>query len=87
MGIFDLLFPDSSKKIYREDFKRALRQIAELSERERAYAEKAFSSDLSDGLSEFEVKERCRNLMHKSGDNLEPSEVEKIREKLLKYFN
>jgi len=34
----------------------------------------------------FEIKKRCGKLMHKAGDILEPFEVKKIRDKLLKYF-
>lgn len=86
MSIFDLLFPDSGKRIYREDFRKALRQISDLSDKERAYAEEAFGSDLEGGLSEYEIKERCQKLMHKPGDSLESGEVAKIKEKLLKYF-
>lgn len=84
MGIFD--FFDSSKKIYRWDFRKALRQISVLSDKERAYTEKMFESDLEGGLSKFEIAERCRRIMHQPGDILEPGEVEKIKEKLLKYF-
>lgn len=87
MSIFDLLFPGSSKKIYREDFKQTLRKIPELSDDERAYVEQSFANDLEGGLSEFELKERCRRLMYHPGDILESSEVEKIKEKLLSHFS
>lgn len=85
MGLFDLL-GISDKKIHSRDFYKALWRISELSPKERAYIQEVFKDDLKDGLSEFEIKERCRNLLHKSGDLLEPFEVEKVREKLLKYF-
>lgn len=84
MGLFDLLGV-SDKKIHRSNFKRALRQISNLSPKERAYVEEVFKDDLKDGLSAFEVKERCGKIMHKIGDPLEPEEVRKIKEKLLKY--
>jgi len=86
MGIFDLLIPDSSKKIYRKEFKSALYTIPELSSREREYVMKAFDSDLGDGLSKFELQRCCQDLMYKPGDVLESGEVQKIRDKLLKYF-
>ncbi|RLF35503.1 MAG: hypothetical protein DRM99_04510 [Thermoplasmata archaeon] len=86
MGIFDLLFPDPIKKIYYNDFKKALRQIPELSDKERLYVEEVFKNDLKDGLSAWEVKQRCQKLEHKPGDILEPEEVKKIREKLLQLF-
>lgn len=86
MGIFDLLFPDSSKKIYHEDFKKALYQISALSSKEKAYIEDAFKDDLKGGLSKYEIKQRCSELLHKSGDSLDSYEVEQIKNKLLKYF-
>ena len=85
MGIFDLLGV-SSKKIYRDKFRKALRKISELSDKERAYVEEAFKDELKDGLSKFELKERCYKLKHKTGDLLESSEVRKIKEKLLEHF-
>ena len=87
MGIFDLIFPDTNKKIYQDDFKKALRRISELSNEEKDYVERSFSDELKGGLSKFEIKERCRKLMHKTDDSLEPSEVEKVKNKLLKYFD
>ncbi len=86
MGIFDLLGA-SSKKIYREKFRKALQKISELSDKERAYVEEVFKEELGGGLSKFEIEERCRRLKHKAGDILESSEVRKIKEKLLEYFN
>lgn len=87
MWIFDLLgIEGSSKKIYRDKFRKALRKISELSDKEREYVEKAFKKELGGGLSKFEIKERCRKLKHKAGDLLESLEVRKIKEKLLKYF-
>jgi len=86
MGLFDLVFPDSSKKIYSKDFNKALQQISALSPKERAYVKEVFKDDLKGGLSKFEIQKRCSQLMHKAGDSLESSEVRKIREKLLKYF-
>lgn len=85
MGIFDLL-GTSSKKISHKDFNKALYQISALSPKEKAYVKEAFKEELKDGLSKFEIKKRCSQLMHKTGDILEPLEVEKIRDKLLKYF-
>jgi len=87
MGILDLFFPSSSKKIYHKDFKELLRKIPALSDEERAYVERAFSGDLEGGLSKFEIQERCKRLMHKPDDFLEPEEVEKTREKLLRHFS
>jgi len=72
MGLFDLLFPNSSKMIYRDKFREIVRNISELSDKERAYVENAFKNDLQEGLYKFEIKKRCRKLAHKTGDPLEP---------------
>ena len=85
MGIFDLLGA-SSKKVYSRDFKKGLKKISALSPKERTYVEKAFGSELKDGLSKFELERRCRQLKHKTGDPVQPHEVEKIRQKFLKNY-
>lgn len=85
MGIFDLL-GISNKKIYSRDFYKALWQISQLSPKERAYISEVFKNYLKDGLSKSEIQKVCSELMHKPGDLLEPFEVEKVRDKLLKYF-
>jgi len=85
MGLFDLL-GTSSRRIYRDKFRKELRKISDLSDKERAYVEKAFSRELKGGLSKFEINERCRELKYKTGDPLESVEVKKIKEKLLKHF-
>ena len=84
MALF--IFFDTTKKIYRDDFRKALQKISELSDKERTYVRKVFKDDLKDGLSKFEIKKRCGKLKYKTGDLLESSEVRKIKEKLLNYF-
>ncbi len=86
MGIFDIFSSGSDKKIYSKEFRNSLRRIADLSPEERAYIEEAFGKELEEGLSEYELKKRCRELMHKAGDSLEPHEVEQIREKIIKHL-
>jgi len=73
MGLFDLFFPRASKKIYRDKFRKELRKISDLSEKEIAYTEEVFNKDLGNGLSKFEIKKRCQEIKHKTGDILEPS--------------
>ncbi len=85
MGIFDV-FTDTTKKISRSDFEKSLRQIPELSDRERAYVEGVFQSALRDGLSKYELKQEISSLRHNSNDPLDSFEVEKIKKKLLEYF-
>jgi len=85
MSIFDIFF-DSSKKIYRKEFDKALREIPEISDKERAYVKDVFQSALRGGLSKFELEKEIRRLKHKTDDLLDPFEVEKIRKKLMEYF-
>lgn len=81
MGFFS-----SNKKIYRDDFKRALRKISQLSPEERHYVEGVFNDSLKDGLSKYEIEKEISRLKHVSGDPLEPLEVKKIKEKLMGRF-
>lgn len=80
--IFDILFGES-KKIYRKDFNKALRSISDISKQERKYLNEAFKSDLANGLSGYELKQRIAKLRHISNDPLDPHEVEQVRKKLL----
>jgi len=86
MGLFDLFSLGTSKKIYRDKFRKKLRGISDLSDKERAYTEEVFDKEIEGGLSKFEIKKKCKEIKHKTGDILEPSEVEKIKEKLLEHF-
>ena len=80
------LFSSSSKKIYRDDFKEALRKVPQLSHKERSYIEGVFSKPLENGLSEYEVKKEIGRLKHVSGDPLDSFEIEKLKQKLSEYF-
>jgi len=84
MSIFDIF--DTSKKIYREKFDKALRQIPELSDKERAYVKNVFQDSLKGGLSKFELKKEIGRLKYKTDDLLDSFEVEKIKKKLMEYF-
>lgn len=78
------LFFSGSKKIYKEDFKKALRGIPQLSQKERTYVESVFQKSLRGGLSKFELTKEINRLRRNDKDLLEPSEVKKIKEKLSK---
>jgi len=80
-----LFFPNV-KKIYRDDFKKALRKIPQLSPSERAYIEGVFDNSLKDGLSKSEFKKEINQLKHNSNDPLDSFEVEKLKKKLMEYF-
>ncbi|NQV00669.1 MAG: hypothetical protein HQ537_00905 [Parcubacteria group bacterium] len=81
MGFFS-----SSKKIYRDDFKKTLRKIPQLSPNERHYVEGVFSDSLKDGLSEYEMKKEISRLKRVSGDPLDSFEIDKLKKKLLEHF-
>lgn len=85
MSIFDIFF-DSTKKISRADFEKALRKIPELSDKERAYVSGVFQDSLRDGLSKDELKREISQLRHNFNDPLDSFEVEKIKKKLMTYF-
>ncbi len=78
MGLF---FP-SSKKINRDEFKKVLHSIPELSDLERSYVEGVFQNALKDGISKEELKKEINDLRHNYNDPLDPYEVEKLKKKL-----
>lgn len=82
MSIFDF-FTDTTKKIYRREFNRALGKASNLSKEERKYLNEVFKSDLSDGLSEYELKSRISKLRYNTTDTLDSYEIEQVRKKLL----
>ena len=73
---------DSTKKIYREDFKKSIRDIPDLSEKEQTYVKGVFQKSLKGGLTKYEVKREIDRLKHKSKDPLTRREVGKLKEKL-----
>ncbi len=77
------LFFSTTKKIYRDEFKKILRSVPELSESERAYTESVFQSALKDGLTKSELKKEISRLKRVLGDPLDSSELEKLKKKLL----
>ena len=77
------LFFSFTKKIYRDEFKKIMRSIPELSESERAYTESVFENALKGGLTKGELKKEISRLKRVSGDPLDSSELEKLKNKLL----
>jgi hypothetical protein len=76
-------FFSSSKKISRDEFKKILQTIPQLSNKERAYVNGVFQDSLKDGLSKYELKKEIQRLRHNSNDPLDSYEVEKIKKKLM----
>ena len=81
MGIFD-----SKKRIYRKDFKKILRDIPKLSKEEQAYVNDVFQKSLKGGLTEFKLKKEINRIKHNPDDSLEPSEVERIKNKVTEHL-
>ncbi|MBU1255691.1 hypothetical protein KKE74_03675 [Patescibacteria group bacterium] len=80
-----LFFPNI-KKIYKYDFKKALRNIPQLSPTEQAYVQGVFQDSLKNGLSKAELKKEISQLKRNSSDPLDSFEVEKLKKKLMQYF-
>ncbi len=80
-----LFFPNI-KNIYRDDFKKALRKIPQLSRNERDYIESVFDNSLKNGLSKSELKKEISQLKQNTNDPLDSFEVEKLKKKLMEYF-
>ena len=80
-----LFFPNI-KKIYKDDFKKALRNIPQLSPTEQAYVQGVFQDSLKNGLSKAELKKEISQLKRNSSDPLDSFEVEKLKKKLMEYF-
>ncbi len=81
MGIFF-----SDKKIYKEKFKKILRQIPQLSPQERQYVLGVFQDALNNGLSKEEIRREINQLKRDYNDILDSNEVDKLKNKLLEYF-
>jgi hypothetical protein len=77
------IFFSGDKKISRNDFNKALRSLSSISDKERKYLNEVFKSDLSDGLSAYELKSRLEKLRHNTNDPIDSGEVEQIKRKLL----
>ena len=80
------LFYSRGKKINRDEFKKVLHGIPELSDIERSYAEGVFQNALKDGISKEELKKEINDLKRNSNDPLDPDEVKKLKKKLEELF-
>lgn len=76
----------SSKSISKTRLDKMLRKISALSPEEREYVKAVFSKYTSGGISKSEAEKVIRQLKMNFSDNLDSSEVEKIKQKILGYF-
>lgn len=81
MGIFS-----TDKRVYRQDFNNTLKEIPDISQKERQYLNQVFGNDLIDGLTEFELKQKIEKLRHNTNDILDPWELEQAKRKILQRF-
>lgn len=80
-------FLNNSKSISKEKLEKLLREISALSPEEREYIKAIFSKYQTNGISKGEVEQAISRLKMNYSDNLDSSEVEKIKQKLLSFFN
>ena len=76
----------SPKKISRDEFKKTIKSIPQLSDKERAYVEGIFQDSLKSGLSESEIKKEVGRLKYNPHDPISQHEVSKIKGKLEEHF-
>ncbi|MEK7629949.1 MAG: hypothetical protein AAB432_01015 [Patescibacteria group bacterium] len=81
MGFFS-----SDKTLYREKLGILLNQISALSPEEKEYVKAIFGKYAADGISKFEAEKAIRELKFNFSDNLDSTEVEKIKIKILSFF-
>jgi len=80
-----IFFPDKDK-IYREEFKQLLYKIPVLSPQERAYVLGHFQDALKNGLDKYELRREIEQLKRIHSDELDSSEINKLKKKLLENF-
>lgn len=71
------------KKIYSKEFNELLRHVSDISDKERQYLDRVFSSALQGGLSLNEMREQIRRLSKNQADDIDYMELEKVKRKLL----
>ncbi|MDP3975035.1 MAG: hypothetical protein Q8P88_01985 [Candidatus Jorgensenbacteria bacterium] len=85
--MFDLLFPlKNQKALAVKKLDKLLREISALSPEEREYVKAAFGRYQANGISKLEAEKVIHDLKLNFRDNLDPSEVEKIRLKIFSFF-
>lgn len=82
-----------AERIYREQFNDLLQKIPDLSPKERAHLDQAFSSHLVDGLTAYELKEKLDSIHyhqpHAFGSEayLDQGELDQVKHKMLSALN
>ena len=71
------------ERIYKYEFDKILSLMPEISLEERRYLYQAFSAELADGMTEWELRDKINKLRFNREDNIEEWELEKLKKKLL----
>lgn len=73
----------NKKRINRYELNEVLRNMPNISQKEREYLTKAFSQELLDGIDEWELKNKISKLYYNQTDGITPAELEQIKRKIL----
>jgi hypothetical protein len=82
MGLFD----PATKTLYRDRLKKLLLEIPQLSPQEREYVKALFEKFMTGGITKTEAEKVIRAMKMNFSDELDSSEVEKIKNKILGFF-
>jgi len=73
--------------IYKEKLEKLLREIPELSSQEKEYVKACFSKFLTGGIDKWEAEKVIRELKLNLKDEIDSSEIEKIKAKIMSALN
>ena len=76
----------SGKSLSKEKLNQLLYQISALSPEEREYVKAIFNKYSSGGVSVAEARKAVNELKFNYSDNLDPTEVERVKQKILGFF-
>ncbi len=74
----------SPKKIKRDEFKKTLKDIPQLSQKERAYVEGIFRNPSKKGLTKREIEKEINQLRRDTDDPISSHEASKLKQALEK---
>ncbi|MBU4205072.1 hypothetical protein KKE19_04430 [Patescibacteria group bacterium] len=67
-------------------FNETLKKMPNISRQERDYLNQTFKKDLQNGLSAWELKQRINKLHYNKGDVMTPSDLNRVKNTVLKRF-
>lgn len=87
MGFLDFLHGSGGKSLGRERLNNLLNQISSLSPEEKEYVKNIFAKYQTNGISRSEAERAIRQLKMNYSDSIDSFEMQKIKEKILGFFN